>query len=164
MTHPTTITAQPGVPFVDIVREFDAPAEALFRAHTDPALFVQWTGPHGMTVQNVILEPRTGGRWSYEFRGEGDAMFGFSGVFHTVEPTTIIQTAEFSLAPRQVALASITFHEEGGRTRLESHEVYPSVEARDMAVASGMERGIVEGYERLDEVVARPLAGSDRRG
>ena len=154
MTHPTTITAPPGVPFVDVVREFDAPASAVFRAHIEPDLFVRWTGPRGMTVENVVLEPRTGGRWKYDFRGEGDAPMGFSGVFHAVEPDSlIIQTAEFSLAPGQVALATLRFVEDRGRTRLESHEVYPSVEARDMAMASGMEHGIVEGYERLDEIL-----------
>lgn len=157
MTNPTTITAQPGLPFVDLVREFDAPAAAVFRAHTDPQLFAQWMGPRTMKMDDVELDATAGGRWKYNFRGgEGAPQMSFFGVFHTVEPNAlIIQTFEFSLAPGQVGIGTLAFEEVNGRTRLSSHEVYPSVEARDMAVASGMESGIVEGYERLDELLAK---------
>jgi uncharacterized protein YndB with AHSA1/START domain len=155
MTHPTTITAAPGLPFVDIVREFDAPAEAVFRAHTDPDLYRQWLGPRTMKLDRMELDATAGGRWRYEFRGgDGDDTFSFSGVFHAVEPSTlIIQTFEFNLAPAQVGISTSSFATIDGRTRLSIHEVYPSVEARDMAVASGMEYGIIEGYERLDALV-----------
>ncbi len=124
----------------------------MFRAHTDPDLYVQWL----VKMDTVELDATTGGRWKYVFRGEGDVAFSFFGVFHTVEPNTlIIQTFEFNLAPGQVGISSTTFEEHAGRTRISVHEVYPSVEARDAAVASGMEYGIREGYERLDELLAR---------
>jgi len=156
MTHPTTITAQPGLPFVDVVREFDAPAAAVFRAHTEADLYAQWLGPRSMKIDSLELDARAGGRWKYTFRGEGDAEYGFFGVFHTVEPNTlIVQTFEFNLAPGHVGVSSTRFAELDGRTRLSLHEVYPSVEARDAAMASGMEGGINEGYERLDEILAR---------
>jgi uncharacterized protein YndB with AHSA1/START domain len=156
MTNPTIITAEPGLPFVDVVREFDAPVEAVFRAHTDPALFAQWTGPRSMKMDSVELDATTGGRWKYEFRGEGDAVFSFFGVFHTVEPNRlIIQTFEFNLAPGLAGISSTSFDQLDRRTRLSLREVYPSVESRDAAVASGMEHGIKEGYSRLDEVLAR---------
>ncbi len=156
MTHPTTITAQPGLPFVDIVREFDAPAAAVFRAHTEADLYAQWLGPRSIEIDNLELDATVGGRWKYTFRGEGDAEYGFFGVFHTVEPNTLlIQTFEFSLAPGHVGVSSTHFDEVDGRTRLSLHEVYPSVAARDAAMASGMEYGIKEGYERLDEILAR---------
>jgi uncharacterized protein YndB with AHSA1/START domain len=155
MTNPTTITAEPGLPFIDIVREFNAPVAAVFRAHTDPKLFAQWQGPRTMKMDSVELDATPGGRWKYVFRGEGDVPFSFSGVFHTVEPNTlIIQTFEFNLAPGLVGIDSTTFAEVDGRTRMSLHEVYPSVESRDMAIASGMESGIKEGYERLDEILA----------
>jgi uncharacterized protein YndB with AHSA1/START domain len=157
MTHPTTITAEPGLPFVDIVRDFDAPLEAVFRAHTDPHLYAQWLGPRTMNVDTFELDATAGGRWQYTFRGDGDAEYGFSGVFHSVKPSRlIIQTFEFNLAPGQVGISSTSFEEVDARTRtrLSVHEVYPSVEARDAAVASGMEHGIRQGYERLDEILA----------
>jgi uncharacterized protein YndB with AHSA1/START domain len=72
-----------------------------------------------------------------------------------VPSSLIIQTFEFNLAPGHVGVDSTTFEEVDGRTRLTLHEVYPSVESRDAAVASGMEHGIKEGYDRLDEVLAR---------
>jgi uncharacterized protein YndB with AHSA1/START domain len=156
MTHPTTITAEPGLPFVDLVREFDAPVAAVFRAHTDPELFAQWAGPRQHTTDIVEFEATTGGRWQYVSRGQGGEAYGFRGVFHTVEPNTrIIQTFEFDGAPGLVSIGTLTLEEGDGRTRLSIHEVYPSVEARDAAMASGMEYGVNEGYERLDELLAR---------
>jgi hypothetical protein len=80
MTNPTSISAPPALPFIDIEREFDASVQAVFRAHTDAALFARWTGPRSMQMESVALEPTTGGRWHYAFRGEGDALFSFSGV------------------------------------------------------------------------------------
>jgi uncharacterized protein YndB with AHSA1/START domain len=155
MTHPTSITATPVLPFIDVVREFDAPVQAVFRAHVQPDLFARWTGPRSMRMEQVELEPTAGGRWRYVFRAAGDQPFSFFGVFHTVEPDAlIVQTFEFNLAPGQVGLGTTTFTDLQGRTRLALHEVYPSVAARDAALASGMEYGIVEGYERLDEVLA----------
>lgn len=154
--HPTSITAQPGVPFVDIVREFSAPPSAVYRAHIDPSLFAQWTGPRSMTMQDVVLEARPGGRWYYAFRCQGDMLCSFSGYFHAVEPDTLlIQTFEFNRAPGQVGIGTTRFEAVDGGTRMTVHEVYPSVEARDAAVSSGMESGIVEGYERLDEMLDR---------
>jgi uncharacterized protein YndB with AHSA1/START domain len=49
--NPTTITAQPGTPYIDVVREFDAPPELVFRAHTDPELVARWLGPRGMQME-----------------------------------------------------------------------------------------------------------------
>jgi uncharacterized protein YndB with AHSA1/START domain len=156
MTHPTIITAHPGLPFVDIVREFDASAEAVFRAHTDPGLYARWLGPGRAPMDLVEVDATTGGRWRYVFRGEGDAVFSFHGVFHTVEPNALlVQTFEFNLAPGQVGIDSTSFEQiDAGTTRLSLHEVYPSVEARDAAMASGMEYGIQAGYARLDELLA----------
>ncbi|MDQ6673833.1 MAG: hypothetical protein M3069_24345 [Chloroflexota bacterium] len=59
MTRPTTITAEPGLPFVDVVREFDAPAEAVFRAHTDANLYSQRLGPRTLNVDSFELDPTT---------------------------------------------------------------------------------------------------------
>lgn len=155
MTHPTTIAAAPGLPFVDIVREFDAPTALVFRAHTDPDRFARWNGPREVTTEIIAFDATTGGRWQYAGRGANGAAFGFRGVFHTVEPDwLIIQTFEFDGAPGVVGLSTLTFEAVGGRTRLSAHEVYPSVEVRDAAVATGMEYGIIAGYERLDELLA----------
>jgi uncharacterized protein YndB with AHSA1/START domain len=156
MTNPTTITAEPGLPFVDLVREFDAPVEAVFRAHTDPDLFSQWLGPRTATIDIIELDATTGGRWKYEGHSGGGQTFAFHGVFHTVDTNRLlIQTFEFDGAPGFAGISSTHFEDIDGRARISIHEVYPSVEARDAAVESGMEYGIIEGYERLDELLTR---------
>lgn len=154
MSNATTITANDGVPFVDTVREFDAPVSAVFKAHVDPDLLAKWLGPRSTVLNVTKYDATTGGSWHYE-SGDSNGMYGFRGVFHTVETdAVIIMTFEFDGAPGQVGISTSTFEEVDGRTKLVVHEVYPSVEARDMALATGMNYGVVEGYERLDEVLA----------
>jgi uncharacterized protein YndB with AHSA1/START domain len=154
-TKPVKITADPGLPFLQIEREFDAPAAAVFRAHTDLAIYAKWIGPEGAGIEATHLEPAPGGRWRYLVPQEGMPPLEFHGVFHTVEPDMlIIQTFEFNMAPNQVGISTTTFDEADGCTRLTVREVYPSVEARDQALASGMDEGLSDGYARLDAVLA----------
>lgn len=152
----TAITAQPGTPFIEVVREFDAPRERVFRAWTDPQIVPQWLGPRGMTMKQFEYDARPGGGYRYvhaDERGE----YGFRGVFHNVVPDElIIQTFEYDGAPNQVSLDTTTFEDlGGGRTRLRTRSVFPTVEHRDAMVASGMERGVRDSMQRLDEVLAR---------
>ena len=149
----TTITAQPGTPFIEITREFAAPPSAILRAHTDPELIVRWLGPHGMEMEIVELDARSGGAYDYihrDARGE----YRFRGVYHTVSADRIIQTFEYLGAPGEVTLDSMTLTDLGGRTRMVTQSVYPSIAARDTALERGMSRGITESYERLDKVLA----------
>ncbi|MBO1268346.1 SRPBCC family protein [Arthrobacter cavernae] len=155
MSNPTTITSEPGVPFVETIREFDAPVDAVYRAHVEPELLAKWLGPRRDAVKGIEYDTRVGGRWSFGAASSDGYEFTFSGVFHTVEPQKLlIMTFEFSGAPGQVGIGATTFEDLGGRTRISIHDVYPSVEARDMAVASGMDSGVIEGYERLDDLLA----------
>jgi uncharacterized protein YndB with AHSA1/START domain len=155
MSNPVNITAPEGVPFIEIEREFDAPVEAVFRAHADPELLKRWLGPRGLEMEVVEFDFSTGGRYRYIHRG-ADGEFAFRGVFHVVrENEFVIQTFEFEAWPDVVSLESMTFERlDGNRTRLKGHSVYPSVEGRDGMVESGMEGGMVEGYQKLDEVLA----------
>ena len=70
----TDITAEPGVPYIDMTREFDAPRDLLFRAYTDPELLVQWLGPRRLTMIIDEYAIRDGGRWPYVHR-DADARF-----------------------------------------------------------------------------------------
>ena len=152
----TQIVAEPGLPQIEITREFAAPRELLFRAHTDPELLVQWLGPRTQTMTVDHLDPRHGGTWCYTSRDAEGNEHGFQGVFHgTPSPDGIIQTFEYEGWPGRVSLESLTFEDRGGRTLLRARSVYQSVEDRDQMVESGMEVGINEGYERLDELIAR---------
>jgi uncharacterized protein YndB with AHSA1/START domain len=152
----THITADPGVPFIDVVREFDAPRELIFRAHVDPELVVQWLGPRGYEMVVEAWQARDGGAWRYTHRDGDGNVYGFHGVFHgPASPDLMTQTFEFDGAPGHVSLGTVSMEEHDGRTRVLVHSVYQSVEDRDAVVASGMARGMSEGYLRLDELAAR---------
>jgi len=156
MTNPVTITAPEGVPFIDIERVFDAPVAAVFRAHAEPDLIKQWLGPNGYEMDIERYDFTSGGGYRYVHRNPEGQEFAFNGVFHVVrENDFAIQTFEFEGFPDVVSIESLTFEDlGGGRTRLRAHAVYPTVEARDGMVASNMEVGVTEGYERLDKVAA----------
>ncbi|HMB22251.1 MAG: SRPBCC family protein [Chloroflexota bacterium] len=155
----TTITAEPGKQELFITREFDAPRELVFKAHTDPELYAQWLGPRGLTTRFEVFEPASGGRWRFVQRDENGSEFSFHGVTHDVTPPErIIGTFEFDGLPEagHVLLETTTFESlPGGRTRITAHSVFQSVEDRDGMVAAGMEVGVVDGYERLDEILEK---------
>lgn len=154
MSNQLTITAEPGLPFIDGTREFDAPLSAVWRAHTEPALLSQWMGPRRYQVEDMQFEPRTGGTWAFTHRGDDGTAFRFHGVLHSVEEhRSITRTFEFEGWPGQVSLETLVFEDLGDRTRLRAHSVFQSVADRDGMVASGMEGGMTEGYERLDELL-----------
>jgi uncharacterized protein YndB with AHSA1/START domain len=154
-TRETTIAVDPDVPLVRITREFDAPPAKVFLAHTDPDLLVRWLGPRGVQMTVDHFDCRTGGSYRY-VHGAGDEEYGFHGSFHEVRPSElIVQTFTFEGMPDGVALERIVLEDlGGGRTRLTATSLVDSFEARDAFVASGMEVGVREGYERLDEVLA----------
>jgi uncharacterized protein YndB with AHSA1/START domain len=136
-TRETEIVSEPDLPMVRITREFDAPVEKVFRAHVDPELFAQWCGPRAYRTRVDGFDCRTGGSYRYLLYAEGEE-YAFRGCFHDVRPSElIVQTFAFEGEPDGVALERID-----------------SFEARDAFVASGMEVGVREGYERLDEVLA----------
>ena len=153
--HETTIDAPQGLPTIEIVREFDAPPENVYRAHVDPDLAMAWMGPRDLTSRAEHWDARTGGSWRYVSR-RGEDEFGFYGSFHELRPPErIVQTFTYEGVPDGVALEILTLEAlDGGRTRLRVLSVAPSVEERDAFVASGMETGVVEGYEQLDELLA----------
>jgi uncharacterized protein YndB with AHSA1/START domain len=152
----TRVTASPGLPFIEMEREFDAPRELLFRVHTDPELLVQWLGPRRLEMRIDRYDVRDGGTWRYVHRDADGREYGFHGVFHgTPSLDGITQTFEFEGAPGHVSLDSVVFEERDGGTLVRVRSVHQSVEARDAMVASGMESGVDEGYARLDELIGR---------
>ncbi|WP_163543297.1 SRPBCC family protein [Occultella kanbiaonis] len=155
MSNATTISAPAGVPFIEITREFDAPVDAVYRAHVEPDLIKQWLGPRGYEMTIDRYDVTSGGGYAYT-HVNGDETYRFRGVFHTArENELIIQTFEYEGFPDAVSIESMTFEAlEGGRTRLTGRSVYPTQEARDGMVESGMESGVNDGYERLDELLA----------
>lgn len=155
----TTLVAEPGKQEIFITREFDAPRELVFRAYTDPELYAQWLGPRGYSMKLETFEPVSGGRWRYTHIDQQGNKFGFHGVNHEVlAPERIIGTFEFDGLPEagHVVLETAKFEElPGNRTRVTTQSVFQSVADRDGMIMSGMESGVVQGYERLDELLEK---------
>ena len=155
-THQTQIVADPDLPTVRISREFDAPPAKVFRAFTDKKLFAAWVGPRSIGTRIDRWEATTGGNYRYAATRDGEEIAAFYGSFHEVRPSErIVQTFTWEGAPDGVALETITMTDLGaGRTRVETLSVVDSMEARDAIMASGMDVGVNEGYEKLDELLA----------
>lgn len=153
----TIITSEPGKQELFITREFDAPRELVFKAHTDPDLYGQWLGPRGYEMRLETFEPVSGGRYRYIHKDQEGNEYGFHGVFHEISEELMIQTFEFEGLPERRHVTLDTMRLEalpGGRTRITIQSVFQSVSDRDGMIQAGMERGVNEGYERLDEVLA----------
>jgi uncharacterized protein YndB with AHSA1/START domain len=157
MKNETKITAEEGKQELFIIREFDAPRELLFRAHTDPTLYTRWLGPKGYTMKLDQFEPRSGGSYKFTHTTPEGLSFSFHGIYHEVlPPERMIGTFEFDGLPEKGHVEMDTSKFEslpGGRSRLTIHAIYQSVEDRDAMIKSGMERGITEGFSQLDDVL-----------
>lgn len=154
----TTIIAEPGKQELFIIREFNAPRELVYQAHVDPDLYIRWLGPRGYEMTLEKFEPHSGGRYRYIHKDQEGNEYGFHGVFHEISPERMIQTFEFEGLPESGHVILDTMKLEslpGNRTRLTIQSVYQSVEDRDGMIQSGMERGVNEGYERLDEILEK---------
>lgn len=155
----TIISAEPGKQELFITREFDAPRELVFKAFTDPKLYVQWLGPRGLTMKLEKFEPKSGGRWRYIHKDKDGNEYAFHGVYHEVlEPLRMIDTFEFEGLPEKghVSLETARFEEmPGGKTMLTIQSVFQSVADRDGMLQSDMEKGVNDSHERLDELLEK---------
>lgn len=152
----TQVTVDPDVPLVRITREFDAPAAKVYRAHVDPELFVRWCGPRGFEGRVDEWDCRTGGSYRFTHTDAEGNEYRFRGCFHELrESALIVQTFTFEGMPDGVSLEKMILEDlPGGRCRITSTSLVDSFADRDAFVASGMEVGVVDGYERLDELLA----------
>ena len=155
----TKILAEPGKQEVVITREFDAPRELVFKAVTDPKLIPQWWGPRYLSTEVDKMDVRPGGQWRFINRNAEGNEFGFHGVYHEIlAPERIIDTFEFEGLPEtgHVALETMKLEElSGGRTRLITQSVFQTLADRDGMLQSGMEGGLNETYERLEELLKK---------
>jgi uncharacterized protein YndB with AHSA1/START domain len=145
-----------------ITREFDAPRELVFKAYTEPELVRRWWHANRGEVTVVEMDLRVGGRWRYVMIAEGGVEVGFHGEYREIVPNErIVSTETFEgmpddVYPEQATLNTATFTEEGGRTRLELLVEAPSKEIRDAIIDSGMEDGLQDALDLLEQT-ARSL-------
>jgi uncharacterized protein YndB with AHSA1/START domain len=138
---------------IHVTRVFDAPRELVFEAHSSCEHMSNWWGPRKYEVASCELDFRPGGKWRVVHRGpEGEDDQGFRGEFREiVPPERIVWTFEWEGAPGHVSVETLTLEERDGKTLLTANAVYDSVEDRDGMLQTGMEAGMIETYERLDE-------------
>jgi uncharacterized protein YndB with AHSA1/START domain len=139
-----------------VERIFDAPRDLVFRAFTDPELIPQWWGPRDTETIVDRMDVRTGGDWRFIHRSADGSETAFRGTFREVTPPErIAWTFEWSGMPGYVSVDITEFDDLGDRTRVRTRSLFHLPEERDGMLEAGMESGLQESYERLDEVVER---------
>lgn len=135
-------------------REFAAPAATVQRAHVEADLFRHWMGPHGTTVRLDRFDAVTGGAFRYVVESGDGRAWAFRGSYHEVSDGLIIHTWEFE-GELGVTLETLRFVDlDGGRSLLEVVSTYTSEAACDALVASGIDAGMDEDFERIDTLLA----------
>jgi uncharacterized protein YndB with AHSA1/START domain len=139
-------------------RIFDAPRERVFAAFVDPEAVAQWWGPRGGTTIVDQMDPRPGGLWRFVYRNDSDGEeVAFRGVYREVTPPErLAQTFEYEPMPGHISVDISTFEDLGdGRTKVTTLSQFHTPEERDGMIDSGMERGMGETYDRLEELLAK---------
>ena len=136
-----------------ITREFDAPKHLVYQAFTTPELVKRWWHANRgeMTVAEIDL--RVGGKWRYVMIAEGDFEVGFHGEYREIVPNErIVSTEVYEGMPDAEAVNTMTLTEADGRTTLEILVQHASKEHRDAHIESGMEAGMQDAMDLLEEV------------
>ncbi|HLM08384.1 MAG TPA: SRPBCC family protein [Thermoleophilaceae bacterium] len=151
----TTRVASQGEREIVTERVFDAPREKVFQAFTDPKLIPHWWGPRGVTTTVEKMDVRVGGDWRFTCDGP-DGATAFRGTYREITPFELVeQTFEWEGMPGHIVVERAEFEDlGGGRTKLRTRSLFHTTEERDGMLASGMEGGLTESYERLDELLA----------
>ena len=142
-----------------MTRDFDAPRSLVFEAMSKPELLQRWLwGPPGWSMVECANDMKVGGAFRHVWRRTDGSEMAMRGVYReVVPPERIVRTESFTFgcdaqAGEQVGTLVLT--ERGGKTTLTLTVLYPSKEARDATIASGMERGVTASYDRLAELLA----------
>ena len=154
-----SIITEPGTKEIRIVKEFNAERQLVFKAFTDPDMYAQWIGPNGYTTRIDRFEPRDGGYYRFIQKDPEGREFAFHGVYHEViSPERIVNTMEFEGLPEKGHVEFDTTRFEAlpeNKTRVTIQSLFQSVEDRDGMVKSGMQKGIEEGFERLEGLLSK---------
>jgi uncharacterized protein YndB with AHSA1/START domain len=139
-----------------ITREFDAPARLVWKAYTTPELIKRWWAGERGSVTTADVDLRVGGRWRYVMVANGGFEVAFHGEFREIVPNErLVNTEVFEGIPdadEQAALVTITFTEKDGHTNLEMLVEHRDEEGRDAHINSGMEGGMQEAMDRLEQI------------
>jgi uncharacterized protein YndB with AHSA1/START domain len=141
-----------------LTRTFNCPARIVFDAWTRPELLKRWWAPAsmGVTLFSCEADVRVGGRYRFAFGRDPEQPMVFSGTYSEVVPTSRLVFKQLFEPMRSAgeAIVTATFTEREGKTEFVLHQLFPSREALDAAVASGMDRGMQITFDQLDELAA----------
>jgi uncharacterized protein YndB with AHSA1/START domain len=158
--HKTSITT-PSDTEIRIERVFDAPRQLVWDVYHDPELLPEWLGPRELTTTVEQFDVRAGGSYRFIHTAADGSEFVFFGEIREVaEPEYVVRTFAWEGMPGKQSVERAEFEElDDGRTRLVITSTFESKEDRDGMLESGMERGVNDSFERLDDVLARQQAG-----
>ncbi len=144
---------------VRIERLFDAPRELVWEAYTDPECMAQWLGPRSVEIIVDEVDMRPGGSYRYRALREGQE-WKFFGEFREVEPPgLLVSTFAFEGMDGSPSVDRLELEDlDDGRTRLVATSILENEEQCEAMLQSGMEVGVKEGYEKLDELLERLVA------
>ena len=157
-TSDSAVVTVPSATQILITRELDAPRHSVYRAYTVPELIRRWWAGHRGQCTSAEIDLRPGGSWRYVMTENAGFEAAFHGEFlEIIDGERIVSTEVFEGAPDAPAVSTTTFAEHDGRTTLSILVEHTSQENRDMHLSSGMETGMQESMNHLEEV-ARSLA------
>ncbi|MBS1870622.1 MAG: SRPBCC family protein [Actinobacteria bacterium] len=136
-----------------VVREFDAPRELVFRAWTEPDLVRRWWHANRGEIRSIEIDLRVGGRWRYVMVTPEGQEVAFHGIYREVVPgERLVATEVYEGMPDAEAVTTVTFTEDDGRTTVTLLVQHARKEHRDAHVASGMEDGLQDALDLLEQV------------
>jgi uncharacterized protein YndB with AHSA1/START domain len=151
-----TTYATPSDREIVITRVVDAPRRLVFEAWTNPEHVPQWLlGPEGWTMPVCEIDLRVGGTWHYVWRKDDGAEMAMTGTYREIVPPERIVSTERWGPEWPETVNTVQLVETAGRTTITITVLYPSKEARDMALQTGMKEGMNQGFARLDELLAQ---------
>lgn len=157
MIHETTMQVT-GDREIVITRTFNGPARIVFYAFSQPEYVRRWWAPksHAVGLSSCEADVRTGGAYRYVLRGRNGEELAFSGTYTEVVPNSrLVYTQVFEpMAQMGSVVITVTFDEHDGKTDLVMHSLYPSKQARDAVIATGMEHGMRETMDQLEDLIA----------
>jgi uncharacterized protein YndB with AHSA1/START domain len=151
----SAVVTLPASTQIMITRQFDAPRHLVYRAWTTPELIRRWWAGDRGKVTSAEVDLRPGGRWRYVMTANGGFEVAFHGEYREIVPDQrIVSTEVFEGMPDAAAVSTATFAEQDGRTTLTILVEHTSQEHRDMHLNSGMEEGMNESLDHLEQVAA----------
>jgi uncharacterized protein YndB with AHSA1/START domain len=152
--YKATLTT-PSERVIRVERFSEAPRERVFATFTAPELIPQWWGPRNTRTVVDQMDVRPGGGWRFLVQSDDGSDTAFRGIYREISPPErIVQTFEWEGLPGHVSIETASFEDLGERTKLTMVSTFHTAEERDGMLASGMESGMNQTYDRLEELLA----------